>query len=214
MSFEASPKIVLKADEVTVAESEDVELWQYVLSKLSEEGSPTGRTAKSDQESAVPEGESKTNSLFSDPEEAESSSEREEVVARFSERLSVERDVLKGACDPRLEPPYIHLDKHRWQQLKKELPSRGPNAIPSIVIAASILAIWLDTAKLEDPTVDEAQSVLKTIDTRDRNPGRGFSNCQWLQKRDGEITLDPAKIDMAVTVARAYCKEEKPQFED
>ena len=213
MSFEASLKIVLKADDVTVAESEDVELWQYVLSQLSSEDAPPnmqkGSTEKKPKNGKRDEGAP----LFS--EEQSRRSEPDEAIAKFSAKLGVDEKILKGACDPRLEPPYVHLDKHHWQELKEELPSRGRNAIPSIIIAASILAAWLeDVAPSEKPTVEDAQSVLKSIDTRDRNPGRGISNCEWLQKKDGEISVHPAKFDMAMEVVRAYCEGEKPEFDE
>lgn len=213
MSFEASLKIVLKADDVTVAESEDVELWQYVLSQLSSEGAPPKVQGRSTEKDGGNRKRGEGTPLFSEEESTES--ELAEAIAKFSSKLGVDEDVLRGACTPRLEPPYVHLDKHHWQELKEELPSRGRNAIPSIVIAASILAAWLEEAKPnKKPTIEEAQSVLKSIDTRDRNPGRGISNCEWLQEKDGVISVHPAKIDMAMTVVRAYCEGEKPEFEE
>jgi len=213
MSFEASLKIVLKADDVIVAESEDVELWQHVLSQLSSEGAPPKVPERSTKKKTENSKRDEDVPLFSERQSAES--EPEEAIAKFSAKLGVDEDILRGACDPSLEPPYVHLDKHHWQALKEELPSRGRNAIPSIVISASILAAWLEEAKPNKrPTIEEAQSVLKSIDTRDRNPGRGISNCQWLQAKNGEITVHPAKIDMAMAVVRAYCEGKKPDFEE
>jgi hypothetical protein len=213
MSFKTSLKIVLKADDVVVAESEDVELWQRVLSRMNKSGEaplPTGEPPQRDSER-----DPETASLFtSGAQSSESESGREEAIAKFSELLGVNEDELIGACDPRLEPPYIYLEKHHWQELKDTLPARGPNAIPSIVTAASILLLWLDEIGDENPTVENTQSVLNTIDVRDRNPGRGISNCKWLRKRDGEIILNPAKTSMAVAVSRAYCMGEKPDFDD
>jgi len=215
MSFKASLKIVLKADDVIVAESEDVELWQHVLSQMNQPGSAspaTDKTFRQDSETSRNEQEA---SLFStEAEESAAQSKREKAITKLAGLLDVEEEVLVGACSPQTESPFIHLDKHHWQELKERLPSRGRNAIPSIVIAASILVLWLDEISDRKPSVDDAQSVLDTIDIRDRNPGRGISNCQWLQERNGEIVLNPAKTNMAVAVARAYCKGEKPEFDD
>ena len=144
MSFEASLKIIREADDVTVAESEDVELWQYVLSQLSSEGTPTKVRERSTETKAVNGKRGEDPSRFS--EEQRTESELGEAITKSSAKLGVDEDILKGACDPRLEPPYIHLDKHHWWEMKEELPSRGRNAIPSIIIAPSILAAWLEEA--------------------------------------------------------------------
>ena len=214
MSVDASLKIVLKADDVVVAESDDAELWQHVFSKMTqqvESQSGSGEVPGEDkrQQEASP--------LFSAPQHsAESGATSEEdldqMTKSFAETLDLDQEKVRGACDPNSEPPYIRLDKHYWQDFKNELPSRGTNAIPSIVIAASILVLWMDEIGRGNPTLDEAQDVLRTIDTRDRNPGRGIENCKWLRKRNGEITLNPERTSMAAAVARAYCVGGRPNF--
>lgn len=215
MSFKASLKIVLKADHTIVAESENVELWQYVLSQMNQLGEATIPASKHPSSDKKPASQEIGPSFFASPNAAQEDSVMvglENAITHLADTLNISEEDLQGACRPDMEPPYIHLDKYRWQELKDELPSRGPNAIPSIVIVASILVLWMEEIGDEKPTVDDAQDVLDTIDTRDRNPGRGISNCEWLQLRNEQIVLDPAKITMAVAVARAYCIGKKPDL--
>lgn len=212
MSVKASLKIVLKADDVVVAESDDPELWKYVFSRMTQQGK-----SQNGSEEGPSDEQEETTPLFSASQpSAESGTSIEgdldQLINNFAETLDLDQEKVRGACDPTLEPPYIRLDKHYWQDFKSELPSRGTNAIPSIVIAASILVLWMDEIGYENPTLDEAQDVLRTIDTRDRNPGRGIENCKWLRKRNGGITLNPERTSMAAAVARAYCVGEHPDF--
>lgn len=138
--------------------------------------------------------------------------EPEEAVGFFSEELSILEEKVLGACDPQQTPPYIHLDKHHWEAFKKATPSRGRNAIAAITVAATLLALWMDAARLGNASIGDAQAVLSTLDIRDKNPERGLRNCEWLRLRGQSILLNPAQTSKAIEMARAYCEKRAPDF--
>jgi hypothetical protein len=127
------------------------------------------------------------------------------TLDQFSGELRLDPVTVQSACDPMTEPPYMHLDVRAWQDFKRNTPARGSTSIPPVVLAATLLVLWFKNARLGPLTVSQAQAVLNTIDTRDKNPARALRNCSWLQTRDDVVKLNPARFDQAVAVARAYC---------
>jgi hypothetical protein len=93
--------------------------------------------------------------------------------------------------------------------MKKGTPSRGRKAIPPIALAATLLILWKEKAKLGASTIKDCQRVLGTVGLRDDHPKRGLDNCEWLQARPKAIVIiNPAQTSKAVAVARAYCTKE------
>lgn len=199
-SVKAKLSILLKADEVVVAEVEDAQLWQRVLTAIN--------AGQSDLASAPRASEVLVG--VAAPSSGRESAQNGEVgngpVDRLAQQLGVARELLEGACSPSADAPYMHLDSHCWEDMKRQLPERGPTAIAPIVAAATLLALWFRAASLGNPTQAQAQAVLDTIGVRDRNASRGIGRASWLQSRGGgQVQLNPAQISRATTLARCFC---------
>jgi hypothetical protein len=186
MSITAKLEIILKAGETIVATSNDPKLWQYVLSAINSPIEAIPSFAEIDIQNA-----NRPNDL----------------VTKLAEQLDVSVEVVKGACSPTSEAPFICLDKHHWEALVKNHPGRGKNSIAPSAIAATVLVLWADIAKLDKPTPRSVGMVLRTIDKVDSHISRGLENCEWLQLRNGFISINPAKVSAAIAVVRAYCLE-------
>lgn len=211
MTVKASLRVLLLANEVTVAESDDPSLWQYNLAaitggRLPPESHPGGKTLPP------------TQGVLRPPDrqaDAQHTNDRNGNggaagggIERFAEQLRVDIAVLEAACDPSSEPPYMHLDLRAWQEFKRNTAARGTSSVPPVVMAATLLVLWFPIASLGAVTINQAQAVLGTIDARDKNPARGLRNCNWLQTRDDVIRLNPTRFNMALAVARAYCNQQ------
>ncbi len=202
MEVKAKLRVILQADDKTIAESENIQLWQDVLAAINR-----GTHLAS---SGTPPPASEDPLLITPP--PGSTLNPQQSIQQFSDELKISTDELIGACRPSLEPPYIHLDPLYWEALKKETPKRGPNAVPPLILALTLLVLWQRHSTMELPTNFEGQAVLGTISMSDKNPGRGIRNCAWLQKRGRIISLNPAKISKALELARAYCLKQVPSF--
>ena len=210
MSIKATLRVVLLANEITVAESADAELWQNTLSKITgrREGATDGAEFPC-EEKKPKEHQSPTMTIAVEPAVSVGFCD----FGTFSDELQLDPLTVQGACDPSIEPPFIHLDVRAWQEFRRNTPLRGNTSIPPIVLAATLLVLWFRSKQLGTVTISQAQAVLNTIDTRDKNPARGLRNCDWLQTRDDTIKLNPSRFDEAIEVARAYCSRqplEKP----
>lgn len=197
MSFKAKLKIVLKADETVVAESEDPRLWQYVLDAINNptaQGEPINNALKKDKVQDVNNYDQETESP-------------KNLLAK---EIGVTLDKLKGACSPSLDSPYINLDKHYWEALKKVTPQRGRNSIAPILVASTLLILWKETAGIGKTTISEAQKVLKTINLRDAHAKRSISSCAFLQEKGKYVNINPALTSKAISLAKAYCLKEIP----
>jgi hypothetical protein len=76
-------------------------------------------------------------------------------------------------------------------------------------MAATLLTLWMQTAKLGNTTQAEAQKVLGTINLRDANAQRSIQTADWLQARTGGvIVVNPARIKKALAIARAFCMQD------
>jgi hypothetical protein len=183
--------LILKADDIIVAESDDVRLWRRVLG-LIQGGGP--------QDEGTP--------LHEDEDE---NADKESL--RFAKSLGISTDVLEGALSPSKEAPYLQLNHHHWEAFKKNFPSRGKGALNPTGLAATLLVLWFKEAKIDIAVAQAlAAGVLKTINVSDGNPSRGINNTQWLKARGGgTITINPAEISKAQAAATAFC--EKRTFE-
>ena len=185
MTVKAELSIVLKANEVVVAESNDANLWQRVLAAI--QGAASAAPFIEDEVSVSVE------DIGGD------------AIDRFVKYLGATREQVVGACDPSTEAPYIHLDNHHWEDFRKNMPARGANAVNVSVLALTLLVLWRTNANLEPPTVRDAAAVRDTIAVDDKNAGRSIANCEWLQERNGVVRLNPSQTSKAIAVARAYC---------
>lgn len=198
MALKAKLKIVLHANDTIVAVSEDPVLWQRVLVSIN---SPESEVQMPGNDVAV----SGLPPLDSD---SDTSGTAADVLAK---QLGVEKNVLMGACSPSETKPFIYLDNHHWEALKKNTPARGSSAINGTTLAATLLVLWKSAAKLGDTNIKEAASVLRTINVASKNPSRSVKNCQWLQIRNSIVVLNPAETSKAIKAARAYCLKIPPE---
>lgn len=198
MVVKAKLTITLKANDTVVAEVEDSDLWQQVLTSIN-----TG--AKLDigdaPDASKPEKSEKTHADHGAGSTA---------ISKFAAELGITQAIAKGACSPSDSPPFIHLDKHHWEALKRNTPERGSKAVGAVVLAATLLVLWKEKAGLGATPMKEAAGVLETIGVTAKNPTRSINNCEWLQLRNGTIVLNPAQTSKAISIAKAYCSKESP----
>ncbi len=150
MSVKASLRVVLLADEVTIAESDDAALWQHILSTVTgrrgeTSPAPNFRASRA-VESTVRPGEHPHS-------ESENKGVGSTALERFGEVLTLNSTIVQGACDPSMEPPYMHLHMQEWQDFRRKTPSRGYTSIPPIVLAATLLVLWFKEASLGTVTI-------------------------------------------------------------
>jgi hypothetical protein len=196
-AVKAKLTVILKADEVVVAEVEDPVLWQHALTVIHG-GKP---------EPGTNIGAASTPDKLQKPKES-GAGEGAGPLGTMAEQLGLEPAQLQGACSPRAEAPHLHLDAHCWEEMKQQLPSRGPLAVAPIVVATTLLALWFQKASLGTPTQAQAKAVLATINITDPNASRSIQNASWLQSRaGGQVVLNPAEISKAVKLAKCFCSK-------
>lgn len=203
MSVKAKLSVVLKADEVEVASSEDAEIWQQVLlaitgaKPMSAPPQPAAGPAAATPAATVPVGPP----VGADP------------LGRMAAAIGVEARVLQGTCSPAVDAPFMTLDAHRYEAMRKALPERGAKAISNIQIAGTLLGLWFYYAGLGNVTQAQAQAILDPLGKRDANPGRGIANAHWLQSRaGGQFAINPAEISVATKIAECFCSKEWSSF--
>jgi hypothetical protein len=192
MSITATLKVVLLANEVPVAESEDAALWQHVLGRINgtfSSHTPGGLVSDAGGTSDAPEKQSGSG----DP------------VAAFASQLGVNATKVLGACSPKATKPYLHLDAHFWAAFRTNFSSTGRNAVSGTVLAATLLVLWRPHAGIERITSSDVQGVLETVNGDSSTIARSVQRCSWLQLRDDQIQLNPAEIARAELIARAFC---------
>lgn len=199
MVVKAKLKIVLNANNVIVAESEDPALWQEVFAAINSNNANVD-LGTGVQESKISPPPSVNKKVITGNTE----------VDKFAAEIGVAKDLIISACTPTNETPYIHLDKHHWEALKKNTPERGNKAVNAVVLASTALTIWKDTAKLGNVAITELSSVLETIGLTPKNTNRSITNCEWLQLRSGSIYINPAQTSKAIKVMSAYCNKVSP----
>jgi len=193
-AVKAKLTVRLFAGTTLVAESADEKLWHAVLGMIQEGGGvalSTGPAADSRQT------------------QDDKSQDSAGPVADMAKAIGVSVDVLEGACGPRIEEPYLHLDSHAWEAFTKNTPNRGPGAVASGAAAGTLLALWCKYAKLPKPSTTAVAQVLAEINVEEKNMPRSLRNCPWLQLRDKAVQLHPAEISRARKFAKAFCEKEK-----
>lgn len=201
----AKLKVVLQADETVVAESGDAGLWQRVLMAINKGADDPGAL-----DHVLPIGSVEKKTTVSHLSQGGSpDAGGDEAVARFAKLLGLDVATVVGACAPAQTSPYLTLDMHCWNSLKDQTPPRGPGSVSPLAIAATLLALWMQAAKLGNVSQGEAQKVLSTINLRDANPTRSIRGADWLQARSGGvIVVNPARIKRAIALARAFCAQD------
>ena len=202
-SVKAALSIILKANDVVVAEVEDASLWQQVLSAIhngtsnlaGKQGAVGGTGTGAAQDAAKIVGTA-VGAPGSEP------------IELLAQQLGVDRPKVEGACSPTTTQPYMHLDAHCWEEMKRQMPQRGTTAIAAAVVSATLLLLWFKKADLGNVTQAQALAVLATINATDKNPSRSISNASWLQARPGQIVLNPAEISKAVKLAACFCTKD------
>ncbi len=203
MASKAKLLIVLKADDTVVAEVENANLWQRILGIINQGGEDGDIGLKGDAD------------VLSRRAEENENLGSEDAVGKFAKRLGTSVDIINGSLSPSKEPPYLELNSHNWEALKKNFPKRGPGAVSPIGFAGTALALWIKEAKLDvSVTQALAADVLDTIGVKDPNPSRGIKNTKWLQGRAGGVVIiNPAEISKAQDVVSSYCLKKKQSNE-
>ncbi len=204
-SIRARLTVVLKAEEVVVAESADADLWQRVLFAIN-----TGESFESELVRGV-------NSAVTPPLRDElgqppittGRQTADSPIDNLARKLGVTPEQVEGACAPSISDPFMHLDMHAWSAVKSQLPERGAKALSPIAVAGTLLALWFKEASIGTATQSHAHKVLATISLQDKNPTRGIRSATWLQSRPGgQIVLNPAAIQKAILLARCFCVQD------
>lgn len=189
MAIKTELKLKLFAGNVEVAESDSVDLWQNVFAAINRgDGQLTN-----------------IDSRGSYAEDMDNGTGQDKAIENFAEALKITTDELQGACVPSKQEPHIHLDEQYWEALKDNTPKRGPGAVSSVVLSATLLALWFKYAGLGLPLLAQACEVEQTINLQDKARTRSLKNCSWLQIRGGKIAINPAEISRAIELASAYC---------
>lgn len=206
MAVKAKLSVVLKADDVEVAASEDGELWQQVLQAI------TGGRPLSAPNPSQAVGSAKADDVRSSLRVGDDPP-RTDPLSRMAAAAGIEPNLLQGACNPTTDAPFIALDAHRYESMRKALPERGPKAIANIAIAGTLLAVWFHYSSQGNVTQAQAQAVLESLGKRDSNAPRGIRNADWLQPRSGgQFAVNPAEISKALIICRCFCTKDWAPF--
>lgn len=201
--------VQLVANGQVIASSQDSKLWLDVLAAITGHSPyplrPKVQSTAGDDEGNVPKQIPHKSSDSSREDHEEPSDEFPKDVVKLASDIGVSPAELVATCDPREEEPYLHLDPRAWEELKKQTPSSGPNAISPIIPAATLLALWFKQKKFGNPSLRQVQAVLGTINLRDKKPARGLKARDWLQLKDDKITLNPARLSRAINFAKSFC---------
>lgn len=193
MVLKARLKLVLMANDVVIAESDDTQIWQAAFQAI--QGDAAGLRPEADDDADV-----------------EWVPEEERIAIKaLAKELGVEVQDLMSACHPRPIPPYIFLSKHHWEAFKRNTPERGRNAVSNAILALTLLLLWAEKAHIERITVRDGYAVLRAISTRDEHASRAIENCAWLQTSGGGVHLNPEAISEAIAVGRAFCLKQAPE---
>jgi hypothetical protein len=196
MVLRAKLKLVLKADDVVVAESDDPQIWSAAFAAIHEglDGRTFGSPPPQDEPIQwVPQDE-------------------QLAIRSLAEELNVEVKEVMAACHPRTIAPYIFLNRHHWEAFKRQTPERGRNAVSNAVLAMTLLLLWGEQINLDRVTLRDGMAVLRTISARDDHASRAVENCAWLQRSSGSYAINPDETSTALAVGRAFCLKQPPEW--
>ncbi len=204
----ATLKVVLYAEKVVVAESEDAALWRKVLAAI-QGADDSSITPRHEDGGKVDTDQRARSSALADSGSTQTG-KQSTSISKFAAEIGASVEEVQAACDPSLNEPYLILDHDAWAAFKNQLGERGPNAVSPAVAAATLLALWFKNSGVEaNATQAQAQVVLNKIHVRDSNPARGIKRAEWLQPRaGGQVIITPTKIARARTFARCFCKQD------
>lgn len=190
--MDKKPDLIVKlfAGDTLVDQSTDVGLWQRVLAEVR------GMT--------LPKAATPTALEFSEIETKDASA----AVRAFAKSVNVTSEEIVGSLSPIPEAPYIHLNSHDWEALKKNTPVKGPGAVSPSVLAATALVLWQKHSNIGDISLQAVRAVISTIDLEDPNAARSIANCEWLQTKASRLALNPSRSSAATRLLRAYCRRE------
>lgn len=195
-SLKAQLRIILMADTVMVAEVENPSLWHRILGEIHGRGIAVAESTKP----SAPILATDTLDLEADLQNGAITTDL------FSQRLQIDRTQTQAAISPTTEAPYLKLDVHCWEKMKKQLAGTGGNTVAALAVAGTLLALWCREAGLETPTQSQAQAVLQTLGIQDKNASRAIRNASWLQSRPGgQILINPAQHSKALLLAKCFC---------
>lgn len=178
-------------NDVLVAESEDERLWQRVLLAIQENSSSLSPEAPIASPASVA-----ARAVYASEDSA---------LAAFADDISTSVAAVQGACAPVLSPPYLHVNPRSWETFKKSATTRGPGAVSSTAMAATLLALWREKIGMSAPSVPECLAVLRPLGVTDNNAVRSIKNADWLQLRTGAVFVNPAERSRALEIARSFC---------
>src|ERR1039458_9437592 len=135
-SVKAALTVILKANDVVVAEIEDAGLWQQILTAIHSGSSNLLGNVDAQNSSGGTTLEKAGQSKMEPTPEPRSA-----PIDALALQLNISIEQILGACSPTADPPYLHLDAHCWEVMKKQLPKRGMTAIAPIVAAATLLVL-------------------------------------------------------------------------
>jgi hypothetical protein len=189
--MEKKPDLIVRlfAGDTLVDESADAALWQRVLAEIR--GLAPAPVARQTAGELPQIGESEDT-----------------PIAKLARRVGLATEQVMGSLDPTGESPFIHLNSHDWEALKKNTPLKGPGSVAPSVLAATALVLWQKDCGIGDVTLATVRAVMGTIDLDDPNAARSVGNCDWLQNRAGRITLNPSRSSAATRLIAAYCRRE------
>ncbi|MEA3011047.1 MAG: hypothetical protein QOJ91_2739 [Sphingomonadales bacterium] len=183
-------KVVLCAGGVEVATSSDSKIWLATMAMITGNAPPevagvhkdsAGRASQEDQTVHGPKG-----------------------LRTLAQEIGVPFEELVAACSPSEDKPFIILEHRNWEALKSNTALRGPGSIAGTVLAATLLLLWGRHANVGKVNTSACNAVLEKIGHSERNQARSLRNCEWLQVRDEGVRLNPARVETAKKIARAY----------
>jgi hypothetical protein len=190
--MDKKPDLIVKlfAGDTLIDQSTDAGLWQRVLSEIR------GLTLPRPVIPTVPDSARTDGGDTNTP------------VKAFAKSVSVTPEEIVGSLDPTSDAPFIHLNSHDWEALKRNTPLKGPGAVSPSVMAATALVLWQKHSSIGDVTLQTVRATMSTIDLDDPNAARSVGNCEWLQNKANRIALNPSRSSAAARLLRAYCRRE------
>src|SRR5688572_2254633 len=104
--LKATLRVVLYAGETEVVESLDEGVWQETFARIRGHFLP----AKSRLDKVEHPSHSETQIGNNDYDQA---------IVRWASAMGVSPEEVEGACSPSRETPFLHLNAHNWESLKK-----------------------------------------------------------------------------------------------
>ena len=190
--MEKKPDLIVKlfAGETLIDQSADAGLWQRVLAEIRGLAPVQPSSPKVVEVSATDVGNVNA------------------AVRAFAKSVGVKPEEIVGSFDPTTDAPFIHLNSHDWEALKKNTPAKGPGSVAPSVLSATALVLWQKHSGIGDVTLQMVRATMSTIDLDDPNAARSVGNCEWLQNKSARIALNPSRSSVANRLLRACCRRE------